>query len=181
MKEEIEIGEKRRIIVKLGDITEEEVEAIVNPANTKLLMGGGVAGIIKKKGGEEIEKEALRFAPIEKGGAVTTSAGRLKATYIIHAATMDLDFKTDANIIRAATYAALKEAGRKKIKSVAFPALGCGVGGFPVKDAAKIMKEEVLNYFKEYPQEECYPKEVIFCLIHEQDYRIFVEEMRSHF
>ena len=78
-----------------GDITELDCEAIVNPANNELRMGGGVAGVIKKKGGQEIEAEARQKGPITVGGAIATGAGRLKAKWVIHAATMAMDFKTD--------------------------------------------------------------------------------------
>ena len=85
-----------------GDITELACDAIVNAANNQLLMGGGVAGVIRKKGGQEIEDQAVKKGPIEIGGAVATGAGRLKAKYVIHAATMGMDFKTDEHKIRQA-------------------------------------------------------------------------------
>jgi O-acetyl-ADP-ribose deacetylase (regulator of RNase III) len=175
MKEEIEIKEGVKIEVKKGDISEEEVDAVVNAANTHLIMGGGVAGALKKKGGKIIEEEAIKFAPIKKGEAITTSAGELKAKYIIHAATMELDFKTDESTIRAATKAALKEAKNKRIDSLAFPALGCGVGGFPIRECAKIMKEEIIDYWKTLPSQEIYPNKIVFCLLNPQDYQIFKE------
>ena len=111
-----------------GDITEFAVEAIVNAANNELWMGGGVAGAIKRKGGQCIEDEALKQGPIEVGGAVATSAGALKSKYVIHAATMGMDFKTDELKVRSSCASALKEAERLKVRSIAFPALGCGVG-----------------------------------------------------
>ena len=86
------------IKVVMGDITELRVDAIVNAANNQLLMGGGVAGAIKKKGGKIIEEEALSKGPIEIGQAIATGAGELAAKYIIHAATMGMDFKTDVSL-----------------------------------------------------------------------------------
>jgi len=134
------------ILAKTGDITTIEADAIVNPANTKLLMGGGVAGALKRAGGEEIENQAIARAPVKIGEAVSTKAGRLKAKYIIHAPTMDLDFKTDIEKVRSATRASLKEAERLKIKSIAIPALGAGVGGLPRDLAARAIVEEIRRY-----------------------------------
>lgn len=134
------------ILAKTGDITTIEADAIVNPANTRLLMGGGVAGALKRAGGEEIEAQAIIRGPIKIGEAVSTGAGRLKAKNIIHAPTMDLDFKTDIEKVRSATRAALKEAERLKIKSIAIPALGAGVGGLPRDLVARAMIDEIRRY-----------------------------------
>ncbi len=129
-----------------GDITKLEVDAIVNAANTHLYMGGGVAGAIKRAGGEEIEREAVKQGPIKIGEAVVTTAGKLKAKYVIHSPTMELDLKTDENKIRLAMRAALKKAEELGIESVAFPALGTGVGGFPKDKAAEVMVEELKKH-----------------------------------
>jgi len=153
-----------------GDITDLKVEAIVNPANNKLVMGAGVAGAIKRKGGKIIEAEAVKIGPIKIGEAIFTSAGSLPAKYVIHAATMGLDFKTDEIKIRSACKNALKVAEQLKIKSIAFPALGCGVGGFPYLAAAKIMAQEVFRYLRE---EKNNLKEIIFCLYDKEAYEIF--------
>ena len=131
------------ITTHLGDITKLEVDAIVNAANTRLVMGGGVAGAIKRAGGKEIEDEAVRQGPIKIGEAVATTAGKLKARYVIHAPTMEMDFRTNAEKVRLAMRAALKKAEELGIESIAFPALGTGVGGFPKDEAAKIMVEEL--------------------------------------
>lgn len=130
----------------LGDITKLEVEAIVNAANTHLRMGGGVAGAIKRAGGKEIEEEAVKQGPIKIGEAVATTAGKLRARYVIHSPTMELDFKTDEEKIRLAMRAALKKADELGVKSIAFPALGTGVGGFPKDMAAKVMVEELKKH-----------------------------------
>ena len=152
-----------------GDITELSCGAIVNAANNKLLMGGGVAGVIRKKGGPEIEDDALKKGPIEIGAAVATGAGRLKAKYVIHAATMGMDFKTDEHKIRQACANSLKCAEELKLQSIAFPALGCGVGGFPLIAAAKIMTQEILKHFRNPST----IKEVILCLYDEEAFQIF--------
>ncbi len=158
------------IRVVMGDITELEVDAIVNAANNKLVMGGGVAGAIKKKGGRIIEEEAVKLGPIKIGEAIHTSAGALAAKYVIHAATMGLDFKTDQLKVRDSCRNALKEAEILKIKSLAFPALGCGVGGFPLLASAKIMSQEILKHLRENKSG---LKEITFCLFDKEAYEVF--------
>ncbi len=153
-----------------GDITELKVDAIVNAANNELVMGGGVAGAIKRRGGKVIEDEAVKRGPIEIGQAVYTSAGSLKAKYVIHAATMGMDFKTDEAKVRNSCRASLKIAEKLKINSIAFPALGCGVGGFPYLASAKIMAQEVFRHLKE---DEPSLKEVVFCLYDRETYEVF--------
>jgi O-acetyl-ADP-ribose deacetylase (regulator of RNase III)/ADP-ribose pyrophosphatase YjhB (NUDIX family) len=153
-----------------GDITEVNADAIVNAANNKLVMGGGVAGVIKRKGGKIIEDEAVKKGPIEIGGAIETSAGALKAKYVIHAATMGLDHKTDEIKIRNSCRSALGVAEKLKIKSLALPALGCGVGGFPYLACAKIMAQEILRHLRE---EKSSLKEIILCLYEKEAYDIF--------
>lgn len=162
-----------------GDITEVKTDAIVNAANNKLLMGGGVAGAIRKKGGKAIEDEALKKGPIEIGGAVSTSAGALKAKYVIHAATMGVDFKTNEVKIRDSCCSALKEAEKLKIGSIAFPALGCGVGGFPEVGAAKIMAQEVFRHlWFDYPNTVL--KEITFVLFDKSAYDVFNKNVISY-
>ena len=158
------------IKVVIGDITESRADAIVNAANNKLVMGGGVAGVIKKKGGKVIEEEALKKAPIEIGGAVFTSAGELAAKYVIHASTMGMDFKTDEIKIRNACKNSLRLAVELKINSIVFPALGCGTGGFPFLASAKIMAQEVLRHLREEPIS---LKEIIFCLNTQEAFTVF--------
>jgi len=137
------------IVLKKGDITEEECDAIVNPANSSGIMGGGVALAIKRKGGEEIEKEAMEKAPVQVGEAIFTRAGKLKCKYVIHAPTMERPAqKIPLENVRLATRAALKLAEKLKIKSMAFPGMGTGVGGIKAEDAAKVMVEE-FKKFKE--------------------------------
>jgi len=153
-----------------GDITDLQVEAIVNAANNQLVMGGGVAAAIKRKGGVEIEKEALKKAPIQIGQAVETTAGKLSAKYIIHAATMGMDFKTDESKIRASCASSLRLAEKLGISSIAFPALGCGVGGFPLLASAKIMSQELFRFLR---QDQHHLKTIIFCLYDQQTYAVF--------
>lgn len=158
------------IKVVLGDITELRADAIVNAANNKLVMGGGVAGAIKKKGGRIIEKEALKKGPIKIGEAIATCAGELAAKYIIHAATMGLDFKTDEAKIRDACKNSLKLAKELAVKSIVFPALGCGSGGFPFLASAKIMAQEALRHLRE---ENTTLEKIIFCLYDQEAFGVF--------
>ena len=143
-----------------GDITEARAEAIVNAANNELWMGSGVAGAIRRKGGSGIEREAVSKGPIQVGGAVATSAGTLKAKWVIHAAAMGPDLITDGDKIRSATISALRVARELKAESVAFPSLGTGVGGFPVDRAAEIMVRQAVNHASKFPL----PKRIVFVL-----------------
>lgn len=161
-----------------GDLTEARVDAIVNAANNKLLMGGGVAGAIKRKGGQEIEDEAVKKGPIRIGEAIETRAGKLKAKYVIHAATMGLDFETDEEKIRKSCRASLELAHKLKIESIAFPALGCGTGGFSFLACAKIMAQEVLRFSREYPDSKL--KEVQFVLFADEAYQAFHKNAQEY-
>ncbi len=135
------------ILVKKGDITKEECDAIVNPANSLGIMGGGVALAIKKVGGKEIEKEAIEKAPIPLGKAIATKAGKLKCKYVIHSPTMERPaMRTSLEKVRLSVKAALELARKLKIKSLAFPGMGTGVGGIKAEDAAKIMVEECKKF-----------------------------------
>src|SRR5687767_1293912 len=122
-----------------GDITKLEVDAIANAANNHLWMGAGVAGAIKRAGGEEIEREAVAKGPIEVGTAVATGAGRLPARHVVHGAVMGQDLRTDAHLIAQTTKSCLAVADEVGAESIALPAFGTGVGGFALEDCARIM------------------------------------------
>ena len=128
----------------VGDITRVDCEAIVNAANSELWMGGGVAGAIKRAAGPVVEQEAMAEGPIRPGEALVTTAGELPAPirWVIHAATMGLDLQTSEELVRQATASALAKAAEIGAKSVALPAMGTGVGGFPMHRAAEVMLEE---------------------------------------
>ena len=158
-----------------GDITELKVEAIVNAANNQLTMGGGVAGAIKKKGGKIIEQEAMNKGSIKIGEAIHTEAGSLPAKFVIHAATMDMSFKTDEDKIRQSCASSLTLANKLRIKSLAFPALGCGVGGFPYLACAKIMAQEVFKHLRESTDSSL--GQIIFCLYGKEAYEVFNENV----
>ncbi len=145
-KERCVVDDRIAITIVKGDITDSECDAIVNAANNHLWMGAGVAGAIKRKGGDIIEKEAVAKGPIEPGEAVATTAGALKAMYVIHAAGMGQDLRTSEYLIRRSTTESLQVADNLKLNSIAFPAIGTGVGGFSAQDCARIMVEAVRGF-----------------------------------
>jgi O-acetyl-ADP-ribose deacetylase (regulator of RNase III) len=129
-----------------GDITALGVDAIANAANNHLWMGAGVAGAIKRAGGAEIEREAVAKGPIEVGDAVATGAGRLQAGHVIHGAVMGQDLRTDADLVRRTTRRCLEVADELGCRSLALPAFGTGVGGFPLGECARVMVAEAQGF-----------------------------------
>jgi len=121
-----------------GDICDLEVDAIVNPANVTLWMSTGVAGAIKRRGGDAIEFAAVRQAPVALGEAIVTDAGSLAARWVIHAVSLDHQRRTSAEAIGRAVRSALARARELGVETLAIPALGTGVGGFPLAEAAQI-------------------------------------------
>lgn len=139
-------------IVK-GDITKLKVEAIANPANSNMTMGGGLSGVILKAGGEEIEKEAQKLAPVKVGEAIVTGAGRLPAKYVIHAPTMEKpSMKVGKENVNLAMRAILKCADENGISEIAAPGLATGVGGVSYLDAAEAMVDEIKKFKGKDPQ-----------------------------
>jgi O-acetyl-ADP-ribose deacetylase len=132
-----------RIEVIEGDIAALEVDAIANAANDRLWMGAGVAGALKRAGGEEIEREAVGKGPISLGEAVETGAGRLRARWVVHGAVMGQDLRTSPDLVRRTTRSCLRRADELGARSLALPAFGTGVGGFPLDECARIMVGEV--------------------------------------
>jgi len=138
-----------RMIIRQGDITEMDVDAIVNAANNDLILGAGVAGAILRKGGESIQKECNEIGSIPIGYAAITGAGRLKARYVIHAASMGLgDVPTTSKSLRTSTAHSLRLAAERNLKTIAFPAIGTGVSGFPMEECAQIMLSEAIQHLK---------------------------------
>jgi len=135
-----------RLEVREGDITAVEAEAIANAANDHLWMGAGVAGAIKRAGGEEIEREAMAQGPTELGTAIPTTAGNLKARYVVHGAVMGQDLRTDADLISRTTRSCLEVADELGCRSLALPAFGTGVGGFSLSECARIMVDEARSF-----------------------------------
>src|SRR3954447_13446083 len=130
-----------RLEVRNGDIAAVEVDAVANAANDALWMGAGVAGALKRAGGVEIEREAVAQGPIPLGSAVETGAGRLAARWVIHGAVMGPDLRTNADLVRRTTESCLRLADDLGARSLALPAFGTGVGGFPLDECARVMVE----------------------------------------
>lgn len=162
------------IEVVRGDITRADTEAIVNAANNEFWMGAGVAGAIKRAGGEVIELEAVKKGPVMPGEAVYTGAGRLPFKAVIHAAVMGQDLRTSDELIRQATIASLNIAEKLKIESVAFPAFGTGVGGFPMTACAYIMIKAARGYQSLAKN----IKRVQFCLFDELGHKVFSDRLK---
>jgi len=157
------------IEVVKGDITGTDTEVIVNAANNEFWMGSGVAGAIKRAGGDVIEQEAMKKGPVMPGEAVYTGAGKLPFKYVIHAAVMGQDLRTTDKLIRQVTIASLNIAERLKVKSIAFPAFGTGVGGFPVSACANIM----VSTARAYRETAKSLDRVQFCLFDDTGYALF--------
>jgi O-acetyl-ADP-ribose deacetylase (regulator of RNase III) len=134
------------IEVTAGDIATLQVDAVANAANDHLWMGAGVAGALKRAGGEEIEREAMAKGPIPVGTAVATTGGRLPARYVVHGAVMGQDLRTDADLVARATRACLELADELGCRTLALPAFGTGVGGFPLDECARLMVAQVRGF-----------------------------------
>jgi O-acetyl-ADP-ribose deacetylase (regulator of RNase III) len=137
-----------KILLIKGDLTEQDTDAIVNAANNDLQLGGGVAGAIRRKGGDMIQEQCDAIGSIPVGGAAITSGGNLKARYVIHAASMQLGGQTTAHALRSSTAQSLRIAAQKSLKTIAFPAVGTGIAGFPMKECAEIMLAEAADHLK---------------------------------
>lgn len=136
------------IEIRQGDLTEMNVDAIVNAANNDLQLGGGVAGAIRRKGGPRIQQECDAIGTIPVGGAAITSGGELKARHVIHAASMQLGGSTTAHALQSSIAHALRIAAQNNLKTIAFPAVGTGIAGFPLKECAEIMLREAEKHFE---------------------------------
>jgi O-acetyl-ADP-ribose deacetylase (regulator of RNase III) len=164
-----------RIYITKGDITEMATDAIVNAANTDLAMDAGVAAAIRRKGGERIQEDCERIGPIRLGATAVTTAGNLKAYYIIHAASMRPGEKATAESIRLATHHSLLRAEEKAFRSIAFPALGTGAAGLPVEECAQIMLKVVLDHIKVRTSLE----KIYFVLYDDAALKVFEEAWKS--
>jgi O-acetyl-ADP-ribose deacetylase (regulator of RNase III) len=162
-----------RIELWNGDICELEVDAIVNPANLSLWMATGVGGAIKRAGGDEIEFAAVRQAPVELGESIVTTPGTLAARAVIHAVSLDRVRRTSGPVIDQAVRSAMARAREMDAASIAFPALGTGVGGFPLEEAARVMVAAVRDELERSPGIE----HVIFALRGAAAYEAFSAAM----
>src|SRR6185436_13474817 len=141
-----------QVHVAKGDLTLLPVDAIVSPANSLGIMGSGVAGAIRRRGGDTIQHEAMACAPIAVGAAVVTSAGRLYAKHVIHAPTMEEPgTKIGVENVRRATRAALIAAAVNNLEVIAFPAIGTGEGGVDKDEAARAMVDELRAHRQQKP------------------------------
>jgi len=161
----------------MGDITDKDVDAIVNAANNDLTLGGGLAGAIRKKGGESVQEECNRAGPVKVGEAAITGGGNLKAKYVIHAASMRLGGLATAESLRSSVAHTLRIAEEKKLKTIAFPAIGTGIAGFPREECARITLEEVAKHLKKYAT----LQKVHIVLFDEETHRIFRKEFERMF
>ena len=160
---------KERVVIELGDIAQSTCEAVVNAANSELWMGSGVAGALRRAGGPTIEQEAVRQGPIAVGEAVITRAGHLPSLHVIHAAAMGPGRRATPESVAAATRATLELAVENNIDTLAFPALGTGVGGLSLEVCA----EEMLGAACEHLLDAAQPQEVRFVLFGENALEIF--------
>ncbi|MCJ7673681.1 MAG: macro domain-containing protein [Sedimentisphaerales bacterium] len=158
-----------------SDITEMETDAIVNAANDRLILGGGVAGAIKRKGGPEIQKECNKIGGTFVGGAVITTGGNLKAKHVIHAVGPRMGEGNEDQKLKNATLGSLKLADQNRLKSIAFPAISTGIFGFPIQRCAEIMLKTTIDYLKGQTGLE----KVVFCLFDRDSYEVFVNQLKE--
>jgi len=167
---------KGRIDLRMGDITEAEADAIVNASNTDLVLGAGVAGAIRRRGGKAVQTACDRLAPIPLGESVRTTGGALPQPHVIHAAVMEWGGAASEASIRDCTRSALRVAAENSVRRIAFPALGTGVGGFSLRNCAEIMIEEAQAFLDGDPGT---VEQILFVLFEEQAYRTFESVLDS--
>ena len=165
--------ENRVIELVQGDITEMETDAVVNAANAQLVLGGGVAGAIRRKGGPGIQAECNEIGGTFVGGAVITGGGNLKAKHVIHAVGPRMGEGDEDEKLKNATLNSLKLADENNLKSITFPAISTGIFGFPIQRCAEIMIGTSIDYLKGPTGLE----RVVLCLFGHSDYEIFAREL----
>lgn len=158
-----------------GDITKTDTSVIVNAANNEFWMGSGVAGAIKAGGGDVVETDAMAKGPVLPGQVISTTAGKLRFAYVIHAAVMGQDLRTSAKLIRACTLGSLNMAENLKVDSIALPAFGTGVGQFPIKACANLM----INTSWAFREELENVKRIQFCLFDAMAHKIFSDILKQ--
>jgi len=164
-----------RVEIVEGDITAADTEAITNAANSHLWMGSGVAGAIKRRGGEIIEREAVAKGPVPVGSAIETTAGELPHRYVVHGAVMGPDLQTSAELIERTTTSCLELADRLGLQSLALPAFGTGVGGFDLEECARLMLGAVAQFAAERKS----LRRVVLALFGEEAFGAFEEAARE--
>ena len=174
MNDSMQIGSST-IYLRLGDITQMDVDAIVNPANDRLILGGGVAGAIARSGGPSIQEECNRIGGTYVGEAVITGAGKLPAKKVIHAVGPRMGEGNENEKLKNVTMNSLKVAEVNQLTSIAFPAISTGIFGYPVDRCAKIM----LRICQDFLQNESSIEEIYFCLWDEGTYKTFLETLKE--
>jgi len=165
--------ENRVLELVEGDITEMQTDAIVNAANAQLILGGGVAGAIRRKGGPKIQAQCNRIGGTFVGGAVITTGGDLKAKYVIHAVGPRMGEGNEDEKLKNATLNSLKVADDNELKSIAFPAISTGIFGFPIQRCAEIMLATAIEYIKGSTGLE----RIVLCLFVHSDYQLFAKQL----
>ncbi len=160
-----------------GDITDLDVEAIVNPSNTKLALGAGVAGVIRRKGGPSVQEECNRIGGTPVGTAIITGAGKMKFKHIIHAVGPKMGEGDEDRKLAAAVRASLALADRHALKSLAIPAISTGNYGFPMDRAARIILTEIQRYLQGGTK----IQRVVVVLLGEDAWKTFARELRRGF
>jgi O-acetyl-ADP-ribose deacetylase len=166
-----------RILIIAGDLVEQEVDAIVNAANNELVLGGGVAGAIRSRGGPAIQKECDARGPIKVGEAALTNAGELPARHVIHAASMALGGRTSTESLRSSMDHAFRLARENQVHTIAIPAVGTGIAGFPMEECALVMAHSLSRSLADGWE----PTEVRFVLFGEEARRAFESAFRAAF
>jgi O-acetyl-ADP-ribose deacetylase len=165
----------RKLELIEGDITELDTDAIVNAANAQLVLGAGVAGAIRRKGGPQIQQACDRIGGTFVGGAVITTGGTLKAKHVIHAVGPQMGEGDEDQKLRDATRNALKLADEHGLKSIAFPAISTGIFGFPIQRCAAIMLQATVEHLRG----ETGLQRVVFCLFGWDSYNVFAAALRQ--
>jgi O-acetyl-ADP-ribose deacetylase (regulator of RNase III) len=170
---EIEVNNSKIRLIQ-GDITKLGTDAIVNAANSQLILGGGVAGAIRSKGGSTVQEECNRIGGTFVGGAVITTGGNLKAKHVIHAVGPRMGEGNEDEKLKNATLNSLRLMDDNNLKSIAFPAISTGIFGYPIDRCSKIM----IATAKEYLNGNTQVNEVIFCLYTTSDFEVFDKELK---
>jgi O-acetyl-ADP-ribose deacetylase (regulator of RNase III) len=172
----MKINIKNRVLELLdGDITEMRTDAIVNAANNQLILGGGVAGAIKTKGGPKIQAQCNKIGGTFVGGAVITTAGNLKAKHVIHAVGPRMGEGNENEKLKNATLNSLKLADENNLKTISLPAISAGIFGFPIESCAEIMLKTTIEYLNGQTGLE----KVVFCLFGNDSYQVFAKQLKQ--
>jgi O-acetyl-ADP-ribose deacetylase len=166
-----------RILIIAGDLVEQDVDAIVNAANNELILGGGVAGAIRSRGGPTIQQECDEHGPVKVGEAALTGAGELRARHVIHAASMALGGRTTEESLRSSMDDVFRLAHEQRVQTIAIPAVGTGIAAFPMDECATVMAQSLRHALIEG----WHPSEVRFVLFGDGARRDFESSFRATF